>query len=59
LGFTPIIIILTVQILGDFTHGALITDEIIKEKIETLSESEEIPELSKYFAEYKRRENER
>ncbi|MBU7016195.1 MAG: hypothetical protein HXS44_01705 [Theionarchaea archaeon] len=59
LGYTPIIIILTVQILGDFTHGTLITEEIIKKRIESISESKEILGLSKYFARYRDKEKEK
>ena len=56
LGYTPIIIILTVQILGDFTHKTLVTEDIIKKKIESISESKEILGLSKYFTQYKEKE---
>jgi hypothetical protein len=59
LGYTPIIIILTVQILGDFTHSTLVTEDIIKKKIESISESKEISGLSKYFTHYRDKEKEK
>ena len=59
LGYTPIIIILTVQILGDFTHRNLATEDIIKKRIESISESKEILGLSKYFAQYRDKEKDK
>ncbi len=57
LGYTPVIIILAVQILGDFTHDKLVSEDIIKRKIEKIlggKDSREIHGLSKYFIKDKR-----
>jgi hypothetical protein len=57
LGFTPIIIILTVQILGDFTHDNPVTDTMIKQKIAEIlgNNKEKIPVLYKYFEKYRKK----
>jgi hypothetical protein len=57
LGFTPIIIILTVQILGDFTHDKPVADTMIKQKIADIlgNNKEKIPVLYKYFEKYRKK----
>ena len=57
LGFTPLIIVLTVQILGDFTHGTPVPEETTKKKIADLLKNDEgrIHTIYKYFAKYNKR----
>lgn len=54
LGYTPIIIIITYQVLNNLACGTPVTEETIKEKIADLLEGneEKIPPILEYFKEY-------
>lgn len=55
LGYTPIIIILAVQVLGGFTHGIVAARHLIKKRIANIlgdENSEKIPLISQYLEEY-------